>query len=264
MKMSMAESCVIAAAKYKDAIHGSFKCVECHSEGYSTTPHPIDLKFEPMQACTDCHGGRKKFARYHLDSIVAEYDKSVHAKAMTNTFTCWKCHNAHTYVNAFSDQTDLKAAITISNESCLNCHNNAVNYNRVSDKKPTNLLASHQWLIHPELHMQNIRCVDCHAKLNSTTFTPHEILPASKAVRDCSACHSEKSMLSLSLFRTKKGNESLLNFTNNKALEYAFIMGANRSIVLNYISTILFILVLLTIFTHMFFMIRYRKLHKNG
>ena len=47
-------------------------------------------------------------------------------------------------------------------------------------------------------------------------------------------------------------------------MDYAFIMGANRSITLNIISTILFIFVLIVIFIHMFFLLRYRKHHKNG
>lgn len=47
-------------------------------------------------------------------------------------------------------------------------------------------------------------------------------------------------------------------------MDYTFIMGANRNITLNIISTILFITVLIVIFTHMFFLLRYRKQHKNG
>ena len=264
MKQPMPASRVIPMKEYQNAIHGSLKCVDCHAEGYSNTPHPLDLKFEALYTCADCHEGQKKFEKYHLDSIKAGYEKSVHAKAMPNTFNCWKCHNPHSYVNAFSEQVNLKTAITVSNSTCLNCHNNANNYAIVSDKGQTNLLKSHQWLTYPELHLKNIRCVDCHAKLTSSTFSPHEILPASKAIRECTACHSQKSILSNSLLRTQKGTESFLNFTNHKALEYAFIMGANRSITLNIVSVVLFIIALLVIFTHLFFLIRTHKLHKNG
>ena len=264
IKQPMAESRVIPSLKYQHAIHGSLKCIDCHAEGYSNTPHPIDLKFESLYTCTDCHEGQKKFGKYHLDSIKSGYERSIHAKAMPNTFNCWKCHNPHTYVTTFSEGADLKSAITFSNSTCLECHNNAVNFNRVSAKTQTNVLKSHEWLIYPELHLKNIRCVDCHAKLTSSTFTPHEILPAKKAIRECTACHSEKSILSHSLLRTKKGNDSFLNFTNDKALEYAFIMGANRSITLNIISTVLFVIVLLIIFIHFIFLKRYRKSLKNG
>jgi hypothetical protein len=264
MNQPMAESRVIPSMKYQNAIHGSLKCIDCHAEGYSNTPHPVDLKFEPLYTCTDCHEGQKKFKKYHLDSIQTGYEKSIHAKAMHNTFNCWKCHNAHTYFTTFSEGADLKSAITSSNSTCLDCHNNAVNYKRVSVKTQKDVLKSHEWLKYPELHLKNIRCVDCHAKLTTSTFTPHEILPAEKAIRECTACHSQKSILSHSLLRTKKGNESFLNFTNNKALEYAFIMGANRSITLTIISTVLFIIVLLIIFIHLIFLKHYRKLHKNG
>ena len=264
MKQPMPQSHVISAMKYQNAIHGSLKCIDCHSEGYSTTPHPADLKFEPLYTCTDCHDGKKKFAKYHLDSIIAGSERSFHEKAMPKTFTCWKCHNPHTYVTAFSEQTNLKSAITVSNSTCLNCHTNPVNYSRVSDKSPKDMLKSHDWLTYPELHLKNIRCVDCHAKLISSTFTPHEILPIGKAVRECTACHSQKSILSNSLLRTKKGNDNFLNFSNNKSLEYAFIMGANRSITLNIISALLFIFALFIIFVHLFFLIRSHKLHKNG
>lgn len=263
MKQPMPQSRVIPIKTYQNAIHGSLKCIDCHAEGYSNTPHPIDLKFEPLYTCTDCHEGQKKFEKYHLDSIITGYERSIHAKAMPETFACWKCHNPHTYFTAFSEQTNLKKAITVSNSPCLNCHNNAVYYNRVSDKSPTNILKNHQWLTYPELHLKNIRCVDCHAKLTSSTFTPHEILPVDKAVRECTACHSQKSILSYSLLRHNTGKESFLNITNHKALEYAFIMGANRSITLNIFSAILFGIVLLVLFTHLFFVLRYQKLHKN-
>lgn len=263
LKQPMAESRVIPIQKYQNAIHGSLKCIDCHSEGYSNIPHPIDLKFESLYTCTDCHEGQKKFKKYHLDSIITGYDRSFHAKAMPKTFSCWKCHNPHSYVPTFSAETNLKSAITVSNSTCLNCHNSTVNYSRVSDKSQKNILKSHEWLTYPELHLNNIRCVDCHAKLTSPTFTPHEILPVGKAIRECSACHSQKNILSNSLLRTKKGNVSFLNFSNNKALEYAFIMGANRSITLNIISTIMFLIVLFVIFTHLFFLIRSHKLHKD-
>ena len=227
-------------------------------------PHPSALKFDTIFSCIDCHAGKKKFRKYHLDSIVGGYNNSIHAKAMGNTFNCWKCHNPHSFITAQSDSLDIKAEITLSNSTCLECHNNAVNFKRVSDKIQISLLKSHDWLIHPELHLKNIRCIDCHTVMNPGSFTSHEILPASKSVRECVECHSQKSMLSKSLFRSKNVNAGFLNFSNNRIMNYAFIMGANRSITLNIISTVLFISVLLVIFAHMFFLLRYRKHHKNG
>lgn len=264
LRQPMSASRVIPQKMFQNAIHGSLKCVDCHAEGYSTIPHPAALKFDTIFSCADCHAGKRKFKKYHLDSILAGYDKSIHAKAMANTFNCWKCHNPHTFITVLSDSLEIKSAITLSNSTCLDCHNSAVNYKRVSDKHQVNLLKSHEWLIHPELHLKNIRCIDCHTAQSTGSFTSHKILPAGKSIRECTACHSQNSILSTSLFRTKKGNESFLNFSNYRILEYAFIIGANRSITLNIISIVLFGFVLLVIFTHMFFLLRYRKLHKNG
>ena len=264
LRQPMSPSRVVPEKMFQNAIHGSLKCIDCHAEGYSTTPHPAALKFDTIFSCVDCHAGKKKFKKYHLDSILTGYDKSIHAKAMANTFNCWKCHNPHNFITALSDSLQIKAAITLSNSACLDCHNSAVNYKRVSDKTPANILKSHDWLTHPELHLKNIRCIDCHTSPNHANFTSHDVLPAGKAIRDCSACHSQNSIVSTNLFRMKKGNESFLNYSNYRILEYAFIVGANRSITLNIISVILFGFVLLVIFTHMFFLLRYRKLHKNG
>ena len=264
MRQPMAESRIVPLMNFQNAIHGSLKCVDCHSEGYSTTPHPAALKFDSLATCADCHAGRKKFRKYFLDSIQAGFEKSVHFKAMGKAFTCWKCHNPHAFVTAKSDSLEIKTAITLSNSACINCHNSAVNYKRVSDKIQVSLLKSHDWLIHTELHLKNIRCVDCHVQQTAGMFTNHNILHAEKAVRECTACHSQNSILATSMFKSKKGNAGMLNFSNSRILEYAFIMGANRSLTLNIISTSLFGFVLLVIFIHMIFLLRYRKLHKNG
>jgi hypothetical protein len=264
MRQPMAESRIVPQKKFQNAIHGSLKCVDCHSEGYAKVPHAASLKFDSLATCSDCHEGRKKFRKFHLDSIQAGFNKSVHAKAMGKPFTCWKCHNPHSFVTAKSDSLGIMAAITLSNSTCLNCHNSAVNYKRVSDKMQINLLKSHDWLIHPELHLKNIRCIDCHVSQSAGDFTNHDILPAEKSIRECTACHSQNSILATSLFKSKKENASMLNFSNSRIMEYAFIMGANRSITLNIISAVLFGFILLVIFTHMFFLLRYRKLHKNG
>ena len=264
VRQPMATSRIIPEKMYQNAIHGSLKCVDCHAEAYSNVPHPAALKFDTIFSCADCHAGKRKFKKYHLESIIAGYDKSVHAKAMGNTYSCWKCHNPHNFITALSDSLAMKAAITLSNSACLECHNNAVNYKRVTDKTQVNLLKSHDWLIHTELHLKNIRCIDCHTVQTNDSTTAHNILPVEKSIRECTECHSQKSILAKNLFRMKKENAGLLNFSNNRIMDYAFIMGANRSITLNTISTILFIIVLLVIFTHMFFLLRYRKQHKNG
>lgn len=264
LRLPMAASRVIPEKKFESAIHGSLKCVDCHAEGYSTVPHPTQLKFDTLFSCVDCHAGKKKFKKYHLDSIVGDYSKSVHARAMGNTFNCWKCHNPHSFVTAASDSLEIKAAITLSNSTCLECHNSSANYKRVSDKTQIDLLKSHDWLVHPELHLKNIRCIDCHTAMHPGSFTAHDILPAAKAVRECSECHSQKSMLSKNLFRTGTEKAGFLKFSNNRVMDYAFIMGANRSLTLNIVSTSLFIFVLFVIFIHSIFLIRYRKHHKNG
>jgi hypothetical protein len=264
LRLPMTTSRVVPEKKFEKAIHGSLKCVDCHAEGYSTVPHPSALKFDTIFSCIDCHAGKKKFKKYHLDSIVGGYNKSIHAKAMGNTFNCWKCHNPHSFITAQSDSLEIKAAITLSNSTCLECHNSPANFKRVSDKTQISLLKSHDWLIHPELHLKNIRCIDCHTAMSPDSITSHDILPVSKSVRECVECHSQKSMLSKNLFRSRTVNAGFLKFSNNRIMDYAFIMGANRSITLNIISTVLFIFLLLVIFIHMFFLLRYRKHHKNG
>ena len=77
--------------------HKEFKCTDCHSEEYMEFPHAGNLRMESKPNCLDCHGGDNKYAKYHFENIEKEFQSSVHSEKHSEDFTCWMCHNAHTY-----------------------------------------------------------------------------------------------------------------------------------------------------------------------
>ena len=64
----------------------------------------------------------KNLPQYHFEEIEAEYQQSVHYKLEDDGFSCWKCHNPHTYRITVSNSSNLKETIAYDNAICLNCH----------------------------------------------------------------------------------------------------------------------------------------------
>ena len=79
-KMLMCKERRIDSNAYTKATHGKFSCTDCHDEGYKNYPHAGELKNTEMLNCLDCHAGKKKFKKFHFESISSEALKSVHFK----------------------------------------------------------------------------------------------------------------------------------------------------------------------------------------
>jgi len=91
---------------YYTSNHRQFKCTDCHSEDYATFPHPGNLRMESKATCIDCHGGDEQYAKFHFEEIDTGFMESVHSTKHSEEFTCWMCHNAHTYkINARTNET---------------------------------------------------------------------------------------------------------------------------------------------------------------
>ena len=58
---------IIDSARFFESNHWSFRCVDCHSEDFSTFPHPGELRMEPSYECMDCHGGDDHYAQYNFE-----------------------------------------------------------------------------------------------------------------------------------------------------------------------------------------------------
>jgi hypothetical protein len=216
---------------------------------------------EQKYICLDCHGGDAKFAKYHFEEIDSEYRKSTHFKMEDEGFTCWKCHNPHTYKITVRNSTNLKETIAYDNAICLNCHSDYNRFQLLSDKAEINIIQKHEWLPNQASHFANVRCIECHTKINNNIPVSHQIRPKAEAVRLCNECHSKNSILMASLYKFESKEQRLDGFFNGIILNASYVIGANRNEYLNYISLIIFFVVIIVIIVHVVF--RVKKKTKN-
>ena len=242
---------VIDTAEYYVANHKTFYCTDCHSADYSNFPHDRNLRFETKSVCLDCHGGDETYAKFNFEGIEEEFQKSVHSSRHDQSFTCWMCHNPHSYKISARNTTDLPVTIAYDNAICLNCHANIDNYQILTEKENPNILKTHDWLPNQKLHFANVRCIECHALTNDSILVAHLIQPKEKAVRKCVECHQANSILLGSLYKYQiKERRNKAGFFNASMTTESYVIGANRNYYLNIISIIVFGFVVIGIATH--------------
>jgi hypothetical protein len=231
--------------------HREFKCTDCHSEDYGTFPHAGNLRMEAIASCIDCHGGDEKYAKFEFEKIDTAFLASVHSEKHNEDFTCWMCHDAHTYkINARSND-NLKQTITYDNLICLNCHGDLKNYQLLTDKAQPNILNKHDWLPNQASHFTNVRCIECHAKNEDTLVVAHHVVSKKDAVRKCESCHSKNSILYASLYKYQVSEK-----IQKEGIIMGLLMGESTSIgpdksnTLNIISLVIFGLTMLVIIIH--------------
>lgn len=255
VKALMLSERTIDRVKFYESNHRSFKCTDCHSDGYSKFPHPGELRMEEKFNCIDCHGGDEKYARFNFEEIESEYEKSVHYKLSEAGFTCWKCHGPHDYKISVRSSSNLKETILYDNNICLNCH---ANYNHLlvlSEREEINILKEHNWLPNQTAHFRNVRCIECHSEVNDSILVSHLINPKEKAVKKCNECHSQNSLLMSSLYKFKSKEQRKDGFFNGIILNESFVIGANRNEYLNIMSLAIIAILILVIGTHVYFRI---------
>jgi Zn finger protein HypA/HybF involved in hydrogenase expression len=254
---------MIDTAEYYSSNHWDFKCNECHSDEYKNIPHNQELRFNDIPNCIDCHGGDQNYAKYRFEVIEDEYQKSVHFKRKDKDFSCWSCHNPHSYkINARNKHLKITQTVEYDNTICLGCHDNNDNL-KYFNKKISNIAKTHDWLPNQEDHFTKVRCIECHAVVNDSILASHNVQPKTKAVRDCAKCHSTNSILMRSLYKTAATKDKdNLGFFNSNILNDAYVAGTNRNYFLNIISVIIYSLTMLVIGVHVFFRIRKKYMKK--
>jgi hypothetical protein len=256
----MCENRIIHRNDFYTANHKSFACVDCHAAEYDTFPHPGQLRMEASYNCIDCHGYDEKYAQYHFEEIEAEFRQSTHFTATGDAFTCWKCHNPHTYRINIRNSTNLQQSIAYDNQICLNCHSDFDRFQLLTDREEINLIQKHEWLPNQSLHFSQVRCIECHARLNDSLMVAHRIMPKDKAVKRCVECHSQNSLLMSSLYKFQaKERRSEGGFLNAIILNDAFVIGANRNVFLNRISLIVFFAAVGLMLIHLAFRMTLKK-----
>lgn len=244
---------IIDSAAFYESNHWNFRCTDCHSEDFAEFPHAGELRMEPSYECMDCHGGDEDYAVFNFEGIEEEFHNSVHSSLHSDEFTCWMCHDPHTYkINARSNK-NMEEFILYDNEICLSCHANESKYQLLTSLDNPNILDKHDWLPNEGLHFRKVRCVECHTQLSDTLLVAHNIQPKENAVKNCVECHSKNSRLLTSLYRMQFTDQrSLSGFSNSFMLEESYIIGANRNYYLNRLSIILFGMVIIFLSIHAF------------
>lgn len=259
----MCENRIVRKSDFYRSNHKSFSCTDCHSEAYDTFPHPGGLRMEQMYNCLDCHGGDEKYAQYHFEQIDTAYRKSIHFKLEEEGFTCWSCHDPHTYRLTARNRDNLSATIAYDNAICLNCHSDFNKYQLLTEKSEINLVQKHEWLPNQALHFSSVRCIECHTPISDTLLISHQILPKEKSVRRCNECHSQNSLLMASLYKFESKARRRDGFFNGVILNQSYVIGANRNAYLNMLSIIVLVLTLGVICVHIIFRVRNRRKNIN-
>ena len=257
---------IIKREEFYNSNHKNFSCTDCHSEQYTKFPHPGELRMEQKLICIDCHGGDEKFAQYHFEKIDSEYKRSIHYKLEADGFSCWKCHNPHSYKINIRNSQNIKETILYDNSICLNCHANFDRFQLLTDRKEIDILKTHEWLPNQAAHFLNVRCIECHTKVNDSILVSHFIRPKKEAVKLCNECHSRNSLLMSSLYKFRSKELRHNNgFVNGVILNESYVIGANRNAYLNLFSLLGFLAILGIIIVHIFFrMKKSKKIHKGG
>jgi hypothetical protein len=252
---------IVDSAAFSKSNHRSLSCTDCHSSDYASSfPHTNQLRFEPMLGCLDCHEGDDNFAQYHFETIEKEFLASVHSEKHSDQFTCWMCHNPHSYHISARTSENLAETIRYDNQICLGCHGDQSRFGLLSNKDLYNMLDRHEWLPNHLAHFKSVRCIECHAEVNSNILVAHKILPREKAVKKCVECHSKNSILLASLYKYQaKEKREKQGFLNGAILTETYVIGANRNRFLNVASLGIVGLVFIGIFIHALM----RKIHSN-
>jgi predicted CXXCH cytochrome family protein len=256
VKALMCSERIVKKEEFYRSNHKSFSCTDCHSEEYLKFPHAGELRMEQKMNCIDCHGGDEKFAKYHFEEIESEYKQSIHYKLEEDGFSCWKCHNPHTYKISVRNRENLKETIVYDNDICLNCHSNFSHFQLLTDREEINIIQKHEWLPNQAVHFRNVRCIECHTKINDSIKVSHRILPKAQAVKRCNECHSQNSILMASLYKFESKAQRRDGFFNGIILNESYVIGANRNEYLNILSLIIFVGVIGIIIIHIVFRIR--------
>ncbi|NPA36916.1 MAG: hypothetical protein GXO47_08720 [Chlorobi bacterium] len=265
MRRLMPKSRVLSKKAFYNSVHHNFSCTDCHSYEFNTFPHPSELIFEEYMNCIDCHGGDEQFAEYHFDEIQKEFEKSVHYSQEGNGFSCWKCHNPHTYVPIARRTEDITTVVKISNNMCLNCHTNEEELRLFSGAKELDVSSAHDWLPNQTLHFQSVRCIECHTQINDTVMVAHLVLPKAKAVQKCNECHSQNSILMATLYKFKAKEERRTSgFLNGIIINESYVIGANRNKKLNTLSIVIMLATLGGILIHLVLRLIFIKNTKHG
>ncbi len=239
----------IDKSEFELSNHAGFYCIDCHSEDFETFPHTEDAADEEI-ACTDCHEDDPDSSFIMFEQIETAFDASIHKELLGDDFTCFNCHDAHSFRIQARLSENIKQTVLYDNQICMDCHNNSDKLNLYTGRVFPNLKVTHDWLPHQQLHWENVRCIDCHTSAEEPGVA-HNILPKTEAVRNCVECHSTESRLAHTLYKFQTQSErSEAGFFNAVIMNNSYVIGATRNYYLNILSFIIFGVTLIALSVH--------------
>ncbi len=252
----MFKGLIIDSVKYYESNHWSFVCTDCHSYDYHTYPHSPELHFEVMPVCMDCHEGDDNVAKYNFDAIAEEFEKSHHTHLSNYPYTCWSCHEPHSFQMEVRTNEPITKLVAHDNGMCLNCHSVVSAGDILLGIRIDSLMITHSWLPNAENHLRNVRCLECHAEIREDVMVAHNILPSKQAVNTCEECHSSDSRLLHTLYKYQiQEGRMKRGFLGAMSTSDSFVVGASRNAKLNLFSLIIFGGLALFVMVHVFFRI---------
>jgi len=185
---------------------------------------------------------------------------SAHANA-TPDFTCWKCHDPHSYkLTIRDDGTSIKDAIAYNNAICLSCHSDFSKFELLTERDEIDILTTHDWLPNQAAHFASVRCIECHTAISDSVLVAHQVQTKDMAVKNCAECHSKNSILMASLFKHQaKESRMKLGFINSVILNEAYVIGANRNAIVSFLGILLFLVTVGGISIHILARIIFKK-----
>lgn len=253
---SMGPSKIIDRDNFYTSVHKSFSCTDCHSGDFMTFPHSLESRFEEPYMCMDCHGYDETYAKYHFEGIEVEFEESAHNK---EGFSCWSCHDPHSYKAFMRNAEDLEEAILYDNNMCLRCHADFSQFSMLTDREEIILVESHDWLPNQVAHIRKVRCIECHTAINDSILIAHKIMPKESAIKNCTECHSKDSRLMHSLYKFESLEKRKGGFVNGIMINNSYVIGANQNVLLNRLSLLVFGMTLLVIGFHTYLRIKKQK-----
>lgn len=223
MDLKLLATLTVDQTRFEHSDHGKTACKDCHTEAYVPYPHLKDAKAK-IKGCVSCHQNPAK-------TIVPEFNASKHFKQHSQKFTCLSCHDSHTMRKAAKIGSAHLASVQ-DNAMCSTCHDDDARYGKLkSDGKRPDMAAVHDWLPEMELHLNQVRCIDCHTPAADITALSHDVQAKEKAVRKCETCHVPDTDLGRRLYKRllkdQPGEQG--GFANRALLKEVYVVGANRN-----------------------------------
>jgi len=225
---------IITRREYYSSNHKSLACIGCHADPTPENPNRTSREAAASKTCNDCHQYIKEHAGYHFAEIETEFKQSIHFQSKHIEFSCWKCHDPHKYKTTYRNAENIYAAVDYDNAICLSCHKHMLLTEESDSAQMKDRTVMHNWLPEKEEHFERIRCLDCHTKINKDVLVAHLVLPKETSVKKCSECHSQYSILLTTLYKNQPRDSSATNALFNSVVKKnIYVMGADRSNLLN-------------------------------